>query len=301
MDRVLVDRVGVIHIELHHRHDRGEFGDESVQNAQLVHPAQRPLGVAVIEQEIKEDADRLGILAQLAVDQVQVGRQEAHGIGMQKRAGPQPLFEDSQHIDGMFEEGLLIGHGQSVLPDRIGRARPFAAGKKPRQHRLGLGVIGLERGKENAGQLAHAGRVAEIVLHEEFDRPPPVMVAIARALGHLHLHIEGQLVHRAVGDHLQMTADRPEEILGVDEGGEFLRRKDAASDQFLCGADAVDVFGDPIHRLQIPQAALAFLDVRLDHIALAALLGMPRGTLLELSLDELGGGRFEKLVPKARA
>ena len=38
LDGVLVDCIAVVHIELHHRDDRGEFGDEGGEHAQFVHP-----------------------------------------------------------------------------------------------------------------------------------------------------------------------------------------------------------------------------------------------------------------------
>jgi hypothetical protein len=37
-DQVLVDRVVMIHVELHHRDDLAEFRNEAAQNPGLVHP-----------------------------------------------------------------------------------------------------------------------------------------------------------------------------------------------------------------------------------------------------------------------
>ena len=61
LDDVLVDRVVVIDVELHHRDDGFEFRDEGRQHAQLVHPAQAAFGVAVLQQQIEEDALRFGV------------------------------------------------------------------------------------------------------------------------------------------------------------------------------------------------------------------------------------------------
>jgi hypothetical protein len=37
-DQVLVDRVVMVHVELHHRDDLAEFGNEAAENPGLVHP-----------------------------------------------------------------------------------------------------------------------------------------------------------------------------------------------------------------------------------------------------------------------
>ena len=60
-DDVLVHRVVVVHVELHHRDDAAELRDEGAEHADLVHQPQRPLGVVVPEQQLEEDAVRLGV------------------------------------------------------------------------------------------------------------------------------------------------------------------------------------------------------------------------------------------------
>ena len=83
--QVLVDRVVVVHVELHHRDDAAELGDEAAEHAGLVHAPQRRLGVALPSQQLEEDAVGLGVVAQLVVDQAQRAAQQADGVGMQER------------------------------------------------------------------------------------------------------------------------------------------------------------------------------------------------------------------------
>ncbi len=80
---MFVHRVVVVHVELHHRDDGREFGDECGQHPQFVHPSQRPFGIAVLQQQIKEDPPRLFVVAQVFVDPVQIGRDQPHRIRMQ--------------------------------------------------------------------------------------------------------------------------------------------------------------------------------------------------------------------------
>ena len=75
----------------------------------------------------------------------------------------------------------------------------------------------LQRGQENAGQLADLGGMSEIDLHEMFDSAAPAMIGEPKALGNFGLHVEGQLVHRAPGQQVQMAPHGPQKILRLAE------------------------------------------------------------------------------------
>ena len=74
----------------------------------------------------------------------------------------------------------------------------------------------------------------------------------------------------------------------------------AALDQLLDVAHAIDVFGDPEQRVQVAQAALAVLDVRLDQIARLAGAAVALLALGELGGDEIGAGALHDLLVEAR-
>ncbi len=140
--------------------------------------------------------------------------------------------------------------------------------------------------------------VAEIVLHEVFDRAPARGVAVAHAFGHGDLKVEGQLLDRAVRNQVHVAPDRHQEGLGRLEAVVFLARQHPLRDKVRGIGDAVDVLGDPVQGLQVAQPALALLHVGLDHIALAALLFVALETFLQLGLDIGGPGALEDLVPQ---
>ena len=108
----------------------------------------------------------------------------------------------------------------------------------------------------------------------------------------LALDVEGEPLLGAAGDEMHVAAHRPEEILGAAEHLVFLAVEHAALDQLLGLAHAVDVFGDPEQRVQIAQAALAVLHVRLDQIARLAGAAQPL-----LALGELGGDELRARCP----
>ena len=140
--------------------------------------------------------------------------------------------------------------------------------------------------------------MAEIILHEHLDAAPPGGIGISHAIGDLDLHVKGQLVIGPLGDQMQMTAHRPEKILGLGEGAEFIVGEHAKRHKFADIGDPVQVLGDPEQRLQIAQAALALFDVGLDHITLA-LLFVARVAFGKLGFGKVAFGVLEKLVPEA--
>ena len=71
-------------------------------------------------------------------------------------------------------------------------------------------------------------------------------------------------------------------------------------DQLLALAHPVDVFGDPVERMQIAQAALAVLDVGLDQIARLAGAAMAFLALGELGSHEFGCRSLHDLLVEAR-
>ena len=82
-DQMLVHRVVVVHVELHHRDDLAEGADEAAEHAGLVHAPQHDLGV-VRGQDLHEDPVGFRALAQLGVDQLQRTRRRAHGVGVKR-------------------------------------------------------------------------------------------------------------------------------------------------------------------------------------------------------------------------
>ena len=96
---------------------------------------------------------------------------------------------------------------------------------------FGLGVARFQLGQEDARQLADAGGVAEVILHEQLNRAPPRRIMVSHAGGHLDLHVKGQLIHRPTRDVMQMATRGPKKVFGAFELGIFLARQQTRPDQ----------------------------------------------------------------------
>ena len=119
LNDMFVDRVGMIHIELHHRHDRFKLGDKGGQESQFVHPPQGPFWVAVFQQKIQENAFGFRIFSDRVINPLQVCGHQPHRVGMQQHAGAQPFLEQAQQVQGILQEGVRVRHGQAIVNDVI--------------------------------------------------------------------------------------------------------------------------------------------------------------------------------------
>ncbi len=201
-----------------------------------------------------------------------------------------------EQIDRIALEHHVVGDVDPVVvDDEIGRAGELALAAREGEEdaveaRHMLGLLLLERGAEDAGQVADILGDEEVVLHEALDRRQAGMGGVAEPLGDLALDVEMQPLLGLAGEEMHVAAHRPQEILGLEEFAVLGLGEDALVDQFLAGAHAVEILGDPEQRLQVAQAALAVLDVGLDQIAAFAGLGMALVALGELGLHIFGAG-----------
>ena len=70
-EQVLVHRIVVVHVELHHRDDLAEVGDEAAEHAGFVHVPSTRFGMVRLAQDLQEEPVRLRVVLQLAVDALQ--------------------------------------------------------------------------------------------------------------------------------------------------------------------------------------------------------------------------------------
>ena len=100
------------------------------------------------------------------------------------------------------------------------------------------------------------------------DFPGPV--GVMHDLRDARLIVEAQPLLGAPGEQVEVAAHRPEEALGAVEAAELGGGEQPDVDQFGRPLDAVDIFADPVERVEVAQAALAVLDVGLDDVAAVA-------------------------------
>src|SRR5215813_8633416 len=115
------------------------------------------------------------------------------------------------------------------------------------------------------------------------------MLGVAEPHRDLALNVEGQPLLRPAGEEVHVTAHGPEEIAAAAEPAVFARVVDAVRDELLALAYAIDVFGDPVERVQVALPAFAVLDVGLDQVA-----GLAGAPVTLLALGELGGDEFRR-------
>jgi hypothetical protein len=70
-DQVLIDGVVVIHVELHHRHDLAEVGNEAAQHARLVHQAKHRFRIIRAREDVEEDGVGIRAVAHVFINEPQ--------------------------------------------------------------------------------------------------------------------------------------------------------------------------------------------------------------------------------------
>ncbi len=197
--QMLVHRIMVIHVELHHRHDPAEGTDKCAKHASLVHAAQHGLGFVFRRQDFKEQPVGFLVAAQLGVDQLKRAGGRAHRFGMNGEIVLLREVEQPDEIDRIALEDVRTGEIDAIVVDKevgaLAQLPPAGARRaKPRnhpaQHRSRLRLPVLEIRAHNGGQIADMLGGQEIVLHEALDIAQAGMLGVAKPHRDLTLDIE---------------------------------------------------------------------------------------------------------------
>ena len=191
---------------------------------------------------------------------------------------------------------------EAGLRERLATRR--TAGQETREPlRRRLQVLGFQLGGENAGQCADLAGDQEVAAHEALHAGSLVAradpVGIAHAPGQLRLQVEADPFFRPAGGEVQVRAHRFQEVEGANERAHFAALEHVQFQQLVEAVGRVQVAGDPEQGVQVPEAALALLDVGLDHEAAGAGPGVALVALAQLGGDELGASALHHLVAEA--
>ena len=116
-DQMLVDREAMVHVELHHRHDAAEVGNETAEHAGLVHAPQRRLRVLGGGEHLQEDAIGLLVVAQLVVDEPQRAAQQPHGVRVEECVRLLGPGKEADEVDGIALEDVGVGDVEAAVVD----------------------------------------------------------------------------------------------------------------------------------------------------------------------------------------
>ena len=294
LQRVLVHRIGVVHVELGLADDPPPFGQEPAQEARLVHDGQGAIRPLAVRQDVQEGARRLRITTQPGRHQRQAPADGREGVGVQIQVVAVGADEQGQKLDRIGGEDLGPLDRQTPLVDPEALDLQLAAvgperGHQARQALGGLLVAGLQLGRHGAGQGADVAGDQEIAAHEPFHRRLVTAPAPPHPPGHLGLHVEGQLLLGPPRDQMQMDPHPPQKIEGLVRGAAFARGEHLVHHRRAQPAFRRQGAGDPVQGVQVAQPPLAVLDVGLDLVAGHARLLVAEGALLQFCGDEGAG------------
>ncbi len=296
--RMLIDRIGMVHVELGLGDDAAEFGDVAAEQAGFRHQAQRLVRVLAAHQDVEEQPGRVRIAAQLRRHQVQVAGDRREGVRMQVELHAVGHLEQLQHGDRRLGEDVRAGDRQATADNREARMVGLVQAHQARLDHLGqagqgLGFLGFELGAEGAGQRADLLGRHEVAAHEALDIGFAGAIDKAHAPRDFRLQVEAQAFLGPAGGQVQQDSHLPQKVEGAHEDLTLFFRQDGVEHAPLGARNmfvvAGGIFGDPEQGVQVAQAALAFLDIGLDDEARRAGLHVAGVAFLELGGDELIG------------
>ena len=111
---MLVHRVVVVHVELHHRDDAAEIRDKAAEQAGFVHAPEHHLRRAPSGQDLQEDAVGLRLVAQARRDQPERLRYEAAGIRVDGEVLAAGDGVEPEQVDRIALEGAVVDHIEAL-------------------------------------------------------------------------------------------------------------------------------------------------------------------------------------------
>src|SRR5258706_14407416 len=158
---MLINRVMMVHVELHHPDDSSKVRDEATENSCFVHGPKGSFGRVTRGQEIQKKLVRFGIRSEIVVDKLERRADEPDCLRMQQKVIPLGLNEKANEIEWIFFKNIALLYVETaVINAERGRRSEFCPGA-PRQgaHEIaqcwhGLQLPQLKAGTNNPGQVA---------------------------------------------------------------------------------------------------------------------------------------------------
>ena len=297
---VRVYGIDVIEIVLHLPDDAAERGQVAAEHAVLVHALERPIHIRGARENAHERGTVLGFAPKLFVDEAPAAPQGAQG-GSADALQLVVLLEQDERFEQRRRIALVqvLGYGFQKL----------AAYAEARADRVVLPVV-LRRDErsqvleQDHVQLRNRLGSPVIALHQLLAREAVRLIAHAELGCERRLMIEEQTILAPARDVVEPYAQHAEEALVALDVARFLGGDEAPLRQIRPALADPRSPRDPEYRLQVAQAAGAFLDIGLEVRFLIARVTLPLLELLrlqELTGVEHAGGCFYETTEERSA
>ncbi len=209
---MLVDRVVVVHGELHHADHAAEIGNEPAEHASLVHSPQRGLGRAARGEDLEEQAVCIRVRAQKRVYPLQRLGDKPRRARMDRQIRAIGDPEEADQVDRIALEGVGSDHVDAtdvdleILGVRDRARAPPQPSDEAVEHRRRLGLALFQRRANDRRQIADVFGDEEVVLHEAFDVGEPRPRRIPELTGDRPLHVETEALFGPAGEKVQPAA-----------------------------------------------------------------------------------------------
>jgi hypothetical protein len=279
--RVFVDGVHVEQVVLHAPGDAAEGRQIATKHTQARHAFERRHRLRIAQQD-HEGGAHAWIGAEYLVDARKRFPERARRRRVQA-AQIRMLLPDPEQLQDRQRPAMQqvgVAQRQAVVDsDEI---------VVDRHHVLGFAQAFVEPLQQALAETLHQRGAAKKSLHQLLDREiVAVFVVQADACGQRFLVVEQQTLLAPLRHQMQaVTQARQRTAAGVEDVV-FVRTQGAERDEFIHARDAEDPLGQPCQRVQVAQAAGAFLEVRFEVVGGVVVAGVARVPLAALGHEEL--------------
>jgi hypothetical protein len=144
-EEMLVDRVVMIHVELHHRDDAAEIRHEASEHAGLVHPPEHQLRLVSGGEDFQKQAVRFRVVPKRVIDEAERARHLLHGVGVEGEVRLVRKMEDADEVDRVALEDLFVGDVDAVVVDDEIRRAGNRAGRATARREAEEAIEGRDR------------------------------------------------------------------------------------------------------------------------------------------------------------
>ena len=301
--RVRVDGVDVVEAVLRARAQPRDLGKERSHHSQLVQRHQRAAVAPFADQQVPEVDMRFLVRGQLRPDPLQLLDEKVARVAVDRQSQGFGDGIEADQIRRTAGEDVPVGHRDAAVPDLEGGVdRLRARDALERAPGRVLDGATVDQGVGGAGDLLQRDvRLPHQLLDAQLAAG---LVGIAERLREAALVVERQPIVAASGGVVQLVAQPPEQIAGRARRGHLAVGQEAPLAGLSKPGELVPDASDPERRLQVAQASLALLQVRLEQphrtaiaaSALVELLQLVADEFLDAPLLQLGdGGALEPL------
>ena len=282
--RMPVDGVDMVEVVQNAGVEVAKLRDDRAEHARQMHRLER-VGDALARRENRHQrGGDARVPAHAVVDQAEIVAHQLVGAARQAHVLRLAVGVNRDQVERILLKEIGLRDAQQIALNDHARTN-LAARRAAKKSPAGA-VLGHAR-DQALGEAMDRRRMLVVRAHQRGAGGLSFLGLEAEQRFNPFLHLESELIKMASRQEVQRITHAPEKIARLDHLRRFRLGDDSLLYQLFERMDLVLDLGQPHRRVQIAQAAFAFLDLRLEQVDRIAVLGVAFAAFLELGGEKL--------------